>query len=95
MSNKEQGRMYVTFAAYLNQLKANELQKPPEQRKEVPTLTELAQAAGRHEINFSNMVNGKTKALNLEVAQLALDELWRRGFEPQITDIIRYSPPKN
>ncbi len=94
MNDKEETRMYITFDAYLNQLRATELAKPPHQRKEVPTLAELADASGRHKVNFANFVKGKTKAINLEVAQMALDELWRRGFEPQITDIIRYVPPK-
>lgn len=88
------GNMYITFAAYLNQLRADEMNKPASVRKEVPNIEQLASAADRHPINFSAFINGKSKTFNLEVAQAAMDELWRLGFNPQITDIIRYIPPE-
>ena len=86
--------MYITFAAYLNQLRADEMNKPSQERKDVPNIEQLASAADRHPINFSTFINGKSKTFNLEVAQAALDELWRLGFTPQITDIIKYIPPE-
>ncbi len=94
MKIKSKGNMYITFAGYLNQLRAEEMSKPVANRKEVPNIEQLAAAADRHPINFSAFINGKSKTFSLEVAQSALDELWRLGFTPQITDIIKYIPPE-
>lgn len=94
MEIKKKGNMYITFAAYINQLKAQEMNKPEGERKDVPNIEQLARAAKRHPVNFSAFMNGKSKTLHLGAVQGALDELWRLGFKPEITDIIRYIPPE-
>lgn len=91
---KPEGTMYIVFAAYLEGLKSQERQKPPNDRREVPTLAELARVVDLHEVTFTNTANGKIKLLNLEVTRKALDELWRRGFNPQLTDFLKYIPPE-
>jgi len=88
------GRVHISFKSYLTGLQSAEELKPVEQRREVPTVKDLAQVAGVHEVTLHNIVNGKVKQLNLETMQKVLDEMWRYGFEPRITDFIRYEPPK-
>lgn len=90
---QQEGNLYITFAGYLEELRAQERQKPPGQRREVPTLADLAPIVDLHPVTFTNVANGKIKLLNLEVARRALDELWRRGFRPQLTDFLKYVPP--
>lgn len=98
LSTKE-GEMYITFNSYLDHLRSEEGLKPPSQRREVPTNRDLARAIRErhdtklHEVTLSNMINGNVKLFNMETARLLLDEMWRRGFTPEITDFIKYSPP--
>lgn len=88
------GRVHISFKSYLIGLQSAEELKQPEQRRQVPTVKDLAAVAGVHEVTLHNIVNGKVKGLNLETMQKVLDEMWRRGFEPQLSDFIRYEPPK-
>lgn len=92
-TNRE-GNLYITFGAYLSELRAQEKQKPPGQRREVPTSQEVADAAGVHLVTMTNIANGKIQQLNLETARKALDYLWHRGFHPQLTDFLKYIPPE-
>lgn len=97
-SDKE-GEMYITFGSYLDHLRSEEGLKPPSQRREVPTNRELARALRErydiklHEVTLSNMINGNVKLFNMETARILLDEMWRRGFNPELSDFIKYAPP--
>lgn len=86
--------MYVTLGAYLDELKGKEGQKPVEKRQPVPTIAELADVAGVHYVTLNNISNDRVDRLNLNTTQKVLDELWRRGFHPQVSDIIKYDPPE-
>lgn len=88
------GRLYISFKSYLSALQSQEELKQPEHRRHVPTVKELAEIAEVHEVTLHNIVNGKVTRLNMETVQVVLDEMWRRGFEPQLTDFIRYDPPE-
>lgn len=90
---QKEGRVHITFNSYLKRLQADESDKPEPLRRDVPTVKELADVAGVHEVTLHNIVNSKVTRLNLETMQVVLDEMWRRGFEPQLTDFIRYEPP--
>lgn len=94
LKDSREGSLYITFAAYLDTLRANEKQKPESARTEIPTITDLADAVGVHNVTLTNIANGRIDRLTLETARKVLDEMWRRGFRPQITDFIRYVPPE-
>lgn len=93
-TTKEEGKLYITFAAYLDRLRAEENQKPPEARQHVPYINEMAEAIGVHEITLGKIINGKVTRLNLSIAQKILDYLRVNGFRPDVTDFIRYIPPE-
>lgn len=88
------GRLHISFKSYLTGLQSQEELKPEAQRRHVPTVKELAEVAQVHEVTLHNIVNGKVTRLNMETVQTVLDEMWRRGFEPQLSDFIRYEPPE-
>lgn len=94
ITNKAEGSLFITFSAYLDELKAQEKQKPPGQRRDVPTIKDLAQAVGVHQVTLTNIASDNIDRLSLKVARAVLDEMWHRGFRPQLTDFMRYIPPE-
>ena len=70
MSEKAQisGIMYVQLDAYLRRLRAIEGRKPENKRRNVPTMTQLAEVAGISRNSLSRISRGYTKSLNLEIA---------------------------
>lgn len=90
MRNKNKGtRVYVTLPSYLRRLRAEENRKPEEERLDVPTMKTLAEMAGIKPATLSSIVTRRTRSLNLDVAASIIDEMRRRGFNTQITDILR------
>lgn len=88
------GQVYFAFNGYLDRLRSDENVKPPSDRRGVPTVKDLADAVGVHEVTLHNIVNGKVRRLNVDTMEAVLNELWKRGFTPQLTDFIRYIPPE-
>lgn len=92
---REEGELFVTFAGRLEQLRSEEKQKPAYERREVPTLKELAIAVGIHPVTLTNIANDNTPMVNKDTVRKILDEMWRRGFHLQLIDFIKYVPPEN
>lgn len=93
VENERMGQVYFVFNGYLDRLRSDEALKPPSQRSEIPTVKNLADAIGVHEVTLHNIVNGKVTRLNVETMAAVLDEMWKRGFTPQLSDFLRYVPP--
>lgn len=91
MSNKNKdGIMYVTLSSYLRRLRAIERRKPEEERRAVPSMKKLAHAVGVHPSLISRMVYGHTRSLNIDVCASIISEMRRRGFQTEITDILKF-----
>ncbi len=86
--------MYIALGVYLEHLETVERTKPEAARRDVPTMRELARAAGISPVSLSRLVTGKVGSLNLHTARAILDELHRRGFEAEVNDILTYEPPE-
>lgn len=84
--------MVINLKAYLKELEGAELRKPDYERKNVPTLKDLAEAVGIHEVTMVNIANGNIKLLNLETASKIIDAMRVRGFEMETTDLVAYQP---
>lgn len=95
MRNEErkEGAMYVRLGVYLEGLEASERTMPEGKRRDVPTMKELAEAAGINPVTLSRLVTGKIGSLNLKIGAAILDELNRRGFNATPNDILAYRPP--
>lgn len=89
------GYMYVRLGAYLEELEAIERAKPEGQRRKVPTMKELARAAGISPVSLSRLVRGQVNSLNFSIGTGILDELRRRGFDADVGDILSYQPPES
>jgi DNA-binding Xre family transcriptional regulator len=86
----DEGVMYIQLGAYLSKLENEERGLPEGKRRPVPTMRELAAAAGINPVTLSRLERGKIKSLNLEIGAAILDELNRRGFDTTPNDIIAY-----
>ncbi len=83
---------YVLLGRYLRKLELSELDKPPSQRREVPTITELAEAAGISRVAMSNLANDNLQSVNLRTLSAVLNELRLRGFKTELTDLLATYP---
>jgi hypothetical protein len=95
----EEGKLFVTFSSYLDKIRSEQGQLPPDQRKPVPTIRELAHAINTkneskiHEMTLYNIVNNNIQLLNLQTARMMMDEMHNRGFNINISDFLKYIPP--
>lgn len=85
--------MNIRLASYLQRLRAIERRKPKEQRLSVPTMKELSEVAGVSSTSMSRMANGHMRSLNLDVAASIITEMWKRGFNTDIKDILYFEEP--
>jgi DNA-binding Xre family transcriptional regulator len=90
---EQAGLMFFRLSVYLEELAAIERTKPENQRRQVPTMKELAAAAHVNPANLSRLVTGRIGSLNFRIGVAILDEFHRRGFHATPNDIIAYIPP--
>ena len=82
--------MVVVFGAYLRHLKASENSKPADKRRAVPTMKELAEELGIHQMTLSDIANSRVELLNLTIAARLIAAMRRRGFPMKIGDLLEY-----
>lgn len=82
----------VTLREHIAKLEAEEAQKPPAQRRSVPTLSELAEAAGITRQGMYNIAGGNIKMVNLEILSAVINEFRRRGFSADVSDLLTAYP---
>lgn len=80
----------INLKPFLSGLELNEKARPPEQRRPVPTLTELAAIVGMHRTPFYRIANNRIAKLDLDTLAGIIAELRRRGFEVEISDMLVY-----
>lgn len=85
--------VYVRLKAYLDDLKAIEMSKPPSQRKKVPSLSELARKLGLHQTHLARIAGNKMASLNFKIFGDIITEMRGRGFPMQVTDLLVYRDP--
>lgn len=88
----EVGVMFVTLKSYLEEIAQIEKTKPVERRREVPTMAELAKAAGIHPMTMSRWVNGITQTTNHNTVATIIHQMRCRGFSTDISDLMAYRP---
>ena len=89
-TNTEGGYMYFNLKGYLAQLDSAEKARPEAERRDVPTLTDLARAAGVHKVTMTKLVHGKIRSLNFDIGTAIIREMRRRGFDTQPGDLFGY-----
>lgn len=82
----------ITIKEHLARLEAQETQRPPNQRRPVPSMAELAEAAGITRQGMYNFASGSVKMVNLEILSAVINELLRRGFPADVSDLLTAYP---
>jgi DNA-binding Xre family transcriptional regulator len=82
----------ITLEDHLKRLEVAELAKLPNERRRVPTVPELADAAGITRQAMHKFATNRVKLVNLEVLSAVLSELRRRGFPADVSDILTAYP---
>jgi DNA-binding Xre family transcriptional regulator len=88
--DQREGIMYIRIGAYLDDLRNIQHALPADQRREVPTMTELAREIGISKTNFSKIARGHVNSLNLDLGRKLIRALRRRGFDTKVQDIVTY-----
>jgi hypothetical protein len=88
----EKGAMYITFKEYLQQMESLEKSRPKEQRRRIPSIVALAEAIGVHPATLSNIANNNVVRFTLETGAAIIDEMRRRGFAMEASDLVGYRP---
>ena len=83
--------MFFNLKGYLAELEAAEAAKPEGERRDVPTLTDLARAAGVHKVTMSKLVQGRIRSLSFDIGGAIVAELRQRGFDTQPGDLLGYA----
>ncbi len=78
----------VVLKEYLMRLKVAQYDRPKKIRREVPTLIELAKAAGVTRQTMSRFVNNETLSINREIFTNIILELRRYGFDPKVGHLL-------
>ncbi len=81
----------LTIAKCLAELEAQELGKRRSARN-VPSIPELARAAGVSRGTMYNLVKGDVKHVSLDLLAAIINELRRRGFEVDLTHLLALYP---
>ncbi len=83
----------VQLGYYLKRLRAFERRKPANAQRDVPTVSELADIIGVNPNRLFRLIHGHTRSLNFDMAADIMVEMWKRGFDTEITDILRIERP--
>lgn len=75
---------------YLDRLKALEQQKAEDDRRNVPSHSELAALVGMDPVPFSRLVNNRTASIKRDALGAIIQELRRRGFVVRLEDLLQY-----
>ena len=78
----------VVLKEYLMRLKVAQYDSPKSIRRQVPTLIDLAKAAGVTRQTMSRFVNNETLGINREILTSIILELRRYGFDPKVGDLL-------
>lgn len=81
----------LTLDAFLSRLEA-EVKGNPRDKRDVPSIPELAEAAGVSRGAMYNLVKGHVKHVNLELLTAVVNELRRRDFEVELDDVFAMYP---
>jgi hypothetical protein len=82
----------VSLNEHLDALRVAENQKPLNQRREVPTVADLARATGINRASLYNWAGNKYESTRHDMAAAVINELHRLGFPASLSDILQEHP---
>ena len=82
--------MRIALKHYLDTIAYEEGFKPQKDRRNVPTITALADEVGITRSQMHRILSSEVKSLNLDIADKIITVMRQRGFDMAITDIVDY-----
>lgn len=86
--------MIVTITECLKKLEYEESKKTPQERRDVPTITEIAKAAEMFPQSVNKSIKGMEENLdgliNRKVIDATVRVLRSKGFDVGINDVVRF-----
>lgn len=82
----------ITLKEHLAQLEAEESRRPPRDRRQVPTLSELAEAVSISRQGMYNFASGDVRLVNRELLAAIINELRAKGFPTDVSDLLKAYP---
>lgn len=80
----------VVVMEYIDKLKGQERKKPVHERRPIPTVEEMAKAAGISKTGFIDFAHNRTKGINRDLIDSVITQLRACGYDTQLTDVIQY-----
>jgi DNA-binding Xre family transcriptional regulator len=80
----------IALKHYLDTIAYEEGFKPQKDRRNVPTITALADEVGITRSQMHRILSSEVKSLNLDIADKIITVMRQRGFDMAITDIVDY-----
>lgn len=84
--------MIIKLKSYLASLEEEERTKPSQDRRRIPTITDLAKHIGISRIQMQRIASGNISSLKLDVADRIITEMRKQGFPMDVGDLIGYRP---
>ena len=82
--------MNIVLKSYLARLEDEERYRPANERRQVPTITALADEINMSRPQLSRIFNGDVKSINLEIGSKIMAAIRKRGFDMRVTDMLEY-----
>lgn len=82
--------MLVKLKEYLERLKAEESILPVEKRRDIPSITALADEIGISRVQLQRLVSNETEGIKFDVGGKLIKVMRQRGFKMDITDLLEY-----
>lgn len=82
--------MIITLKEYLSRLEATESIQPPDKRREIPTITALADEIGVSRVQLQRLVSNNTEGIKFDIGGKIIKAMRQRGFSMDVTDLLEY-----
>ena len=82
----------VTIKEHLARLEAQETKKPPNKRRTVPSMAELAAAAGITRQGMYQIAGNRVRKLDLDTLSAVLNMLRYNEFPAEVSDLLTAHP---
>lgn len=82
--------MIITLNSYLARLKDEERFKPKEERRKVPTISDLAEVAKVSRVQMQRIVGGDVQSLKLVQGSRIIRFMRKAGFSMDVSDLLEY-----
>ena len=82
----------VNLTEHLATLQAEEARRPLNQRRKVPSISELARATGINRASLYNWAGNKYESTRHDILVAVINELRRQGFSTEVEDLLKEHP---